>query len=119
MDSLLHGQFSNQASRGDTSRTYRNGRRVPLLFAALSACTVAVAADGGAGTNLPWKLTVGEDAYSSYLGTDVNLRWRSDESSAWAGLYTDPVFGTQARLGADTSVDITKYLQLQPSLQLA
>src|SRR6201999_3469463 len=35
------------------------------------------------------------------------------------GVYTDRVFGTQARTGADTSINLTEYLQLQPSLQLA
>ncbi len=35
-------------------------------------------------------------------------------------VYTPiPVFGTQARAGADTAVNVAKYLQIQPSLQVA
>jgi hypothetical protein len=66
-----------------------------------------------------WKLTVGEYTYADYDGTDVNLRWRANDTSAWLGVYSDRVFGTQTRAGADTSVQITTYLQLQPSLQVA
>jgi hypothetical protein len=73
----------------------------------------------GGGATLPWKLTVGEYAYSNYFGTDVNLRWRADDTSAWVGVYSDPVFGTQARTGADTSIDLGQYVQLQPSIQAA
>jgi hypothetical protein len=83
----------------------------------LVSATCAAAADGGA--SLPWKLTVGEYAYSNYFGTDVNLRWRADDTSAWVGAYSDQVFGTQARAGADTSIGIGKYVQLQPSVQAA
>jgi len=77
----------------------------------------AAAADGAA--SLPWKLTVGEYAYANYSGTDLNLRWRADDTSAWIGAYSDEVFGTQARAGADTSFNIGKYVQLQPSVQAA
>jgi hypothetical protein len=66
-----------------------------------------------------WKLTVGEYVYADYVGTDVNLRWRRDDTSAWLGVYTDQAFGTQTRMGADTSIDVSRYVQLQPSLQLA
>lgn len=82
-----------------------------------ATCATAAAPDGAAG--LPWKLTVGEYAYSNYFGTDVNLRWRADDTSAWVGAYSDQVFGTQARVGADTSIGIGKYVQLQPSVQAA
>jgi hypothetical protein len=85
--------------------------------AALFFATGAMAADGAA--ILPWKLTVGEYAYANYFGTDVNLRWREDDTSAWVGAYSDQVFGAQARAGADTSVDLGKYVQLQPSVQVA
>jgi hypothetical protein len=68
---------------------------------------------------LPWKLTVGEYAYANYAGTDVNLRWRADDSSAWVGAYSDQVFGTQARAGADTSISVGQYVQVQPSVQAA
>jgi hypothetical protein len=86
---------------------------VSVLFSA--AC--AAAPDGAA--SLPWKLTVGEYAYANYSGTDVNLRWRADDTSAWIGAYSDEAFGTQARAGADTSFNIGKYVQLQPSVQAA
>ena len=76
-------------------------------------------ASGAAGNGLPWKLTVGEYAYADYYGSDVNLRWRADDTGAWAGLYHDRIFGTQSRAGADTSIGIGKYLQLQPSMQVA
>ena len=68
---------------------------------------------------LPWKLTVGEYAYANYAGTDVNLRWRADDSSAWVGAYSDQAFGTQARAGADTSINVGQYVQVQPSVQAA
>src|SRR5580658_8355615 len=87
-------------------------------WAALLVCAAAAPADAG-GSSLPWKLTVGEYVYNGYRGTDVNLRWRANDSSAWVGAYTDPNFGTQARAGADTSIDAGKYLQIQPSLQVA
>jgi hypothetical protein len=67
----------------------------------------------------PWKLTVGEYAYADYFGTDVNLRWRANDSSAWAGFYSDRIFGTQARAGADTSINLGNYVQIQPSVQAA
>ena len=66
-----------------------------------------------------WKLTLGDYVYGSYSGGDINLRWQLDDTHAWAGVYTDRVFGTQGRAGADTSVEITKLVQLQPSLQVA
>ena len=66
-----------------------------------------------------WKLTLGDYVYGSYSGGDINLRWQLDDTHAWAGVYTDRVFGTQGRAGADTSVEITKLIQLQPSLQVA
>jgi hypothetical protein len=89
------------------------------IILALLAAAAAIPAKGEPGNSLAWKLTLGEYAYSDYYGTDVNLRWRSDDTSAWGALYSDKVFGTQARAGADTSVDLGKYLQLQPSLQVA
>jgi hypothetical protein len=93
---------------------------------ALQACLRAAALLGAAcnmpavaGPALPWKLTVGEYVYANYHGTDVNLRWRADDASAWLGVYSDPVFGTQARTGADTSIALSDYVQLQPSVQAA
>jgi hypothetical protein len=71
------------------------------------------------GPQFPWKLTVGEYAYADYTGTDVNLRWRADDTSAWFGVYSDRVFGTQARTGADTSISLGEYVQVQPSVQAA
>ena len=67
----------------------------------------------------PWKLTLGEYIYANYAGTDFNLRWRADDSSAWVGVYSDRVFGTQARAGADTSINVGPFVQIQPSLQTA
>lgn len=72
-----------------------------------------------AAPSYPWKLTVGEYAYSDYAGTDVNLRWRANDTSAWVGVYSDRVFGTQARTGADTSISLGDYVQVQPSVQAA
>jgi hypothetical protein len=84
------------------------------------AVAVAVAgyAHADEGTT-PWKLTMGEYLYSDYLGTDLNARWRDNGSSAWVGVYSDRIFGTQARGGADTAINLGKYLQLQPSIQAA
>ena len=89
-------------------------------FAAGLVCSAAVgyAAESG-GPVYPWKLTVGEYAYSNYFGTDVNLRWRENDTSAWVGVYSDQAFGTQARTGADTSISLGDYVQLQPSVQAA
>jgi hypothetical protein len=66
-----------------------------------------------------WKLTVGEYSYANYFGTDFNLRWRENGTSAWTGVYTDRVFGSQVRAGADTVINVGKYVQLQPSIQAA
>jgi hypothetical protein len=92
-------------------------------WAAISLTTLpymaASAANDAAGVSLAWKLTLGRYAYSGYSGSDFNLRWRRDDTSAWVGVYTDRLFGTQARAGTDTSIDVGKYLQVQPSLQLA
>jgi hypothetical protein len=71
-----------------------------IVFALLSAIA-AIPAEGEPGNGLAWKLTLGEYAYSDYYGSDVNLRWRSDDTSAWGALYSDRVFGTQARAGAE------------------
>src|SRR5258708_76927 len=76
-------------------------------------------AAGNPGGGQPWKLTMGEYLYAAYLGTDVNLRWREAGTDGWLGIYSDVRFGTQARLGADTTIQVAKYLQVQPSLQLA
>jgi hypothetical protein len=67
----------------------------------------------------PWKLTLGEYAYADYAGTDLNVRWRQDGTTAWGGIYGDRVFGTQVRAGADTAIPLGEYLQLQPSMQVA
>ena len=92
----------------------------PAIAAVLAATLSAAAARSqDASASLPWKLTVGEYFYDSYQGDDVNLRWRAGGNDAWLGVYSDKVFGTQARIGSDTSVNLGKYVQLQPSLQLA
>ena len=85
-------------------------------WATLLICTAAAPA-GAAAASVPWKLTLGEYAYNGYYGSDVNLRWRANDSSAWVGAYSDPYFGTQARAGADTSIDAGKYLQTSTSIR--
>lgn len=81
--------------------------------------SLAAACQAFASTDLRWKLTAGEYVYGGYDGRDVNLRWRGDDSDAWLGTYHDKMFGTQTRAGADTVIDVTKYVQVQPSLQAA
>ena len=94
-----------------------------LLAAVGEACWAAdpgVSADAApAGSERHWKLTFGDYQYSTYSGGDVNLRWQHSDTHAWIGLYSDHVFGTQGRAGADTSIDLTRYIQLQPSVQVA
>jgi hypothetical protein len=90
-----------------------------LIVIVLSSAAAAARAGQAAPSSLPWKLTVGEYLYADYAGTDVNLRWRENDTSAWVGMYTDQSFGTQVRAGVDKSVGIGQYLQLQPSLQAA
>ena len=65
------------------------------------------------------KLTLGSYKYSGYSGTDLNIRARKTDTDYWFGAYTDHEFGNQERLGADTTFQLTKVLQLQPSLQIA
>lgn len=68
----------------------------------------------------PYKLTVGDYHYSDgYDGQDVNLRWRRHNTNVWIGSYRDRVFGSQARTGFDTSIDLGANTTLQPSLQAA
>jgi hypothetical protein len=62
---------------------------------------------------------VGDYLYGGYSGGDINLRWRRDDTDAWVGIYGDQVFGTQGRAGADTSIAVTRAIQLQPSVQIA
>lgn len=90
---------------------------------ALPACVLLALSLTGPGANAadtPFKLTLGDYLYSNGTsGQDVNLRWRQNDSSAWVGAYHDPDFGSQARAGADTSIDLGHAVQLQPSLQAA
>jgi len=81
--------------------------------------TAADTTPAAATVERPWKLTLGDYIYSNYSGGDVNLRWRRNDTDAWVGVYSDRLFGTQGRVGADTSINLTDSLQLQPSLQLA
>jgi len=90
-----------------------------LILVTSAGEAAAPAANDSTGAERAWKLTLGRYVYAGYSGSDFNLRWRRDDTSAWVGIYTDRVFGTQARAGADTSVDVGKYLQVQPSVQLA
>ncbi len=93
--------------------------RIARVAAVFLTHIVTVPAGAAAGNSPPWKLTVGEYVYDGYNGSDVNLRWRADDTSAWVGAYTDRNFGAQARAGADSSIGVGKYLQVQPSLQVA
>lgn len=67
----------------------------------------------------PFKLTAGVYNYADDQGKDVNLRWSHGDTHAWIGHYEDGSFGSQARIGVDTSVDVTELVSLQPSLQAA
>lgn len=96
-------------------------QRIPPVLLVLALCWDASCATAVDPTppDPHWKLTLGEYAYSGYAGTDLNLRWRANDTSAWVGLYSDRVFGTQTRAGADTSINVGQYVQLQPSIQVA
>jgi hypothetical protein len=88
---------------------------IPLL--SLAAWHVAARAEGD---DRPFKLTLGDYRYSDgYDGQDLNLRWRHDDTNVWVGEYRDKVFGSQARAGFDTSIDLGHAVSLQPSLQAA
>jgi hypothetical protein len=73
----------------------------------------------------PFKLTLGDyfynDAGEHHAGQDINLRYRRDGTSVWAGYYHDPVFGGQSRAGFDTSWQPLSTLDfaLLPSVQVA
>jgi hypothetical protein len=95
------------------------GVATALTLVPLPGKAAAPAADDPRGPDLAWKLTLGRYAYAGYSGSDLNLRWRRDDVSAWVGIYTDRVFGAQARTGADTSISVGTYLKVQPSFQLA
>ena len=91
-----------------------------LSFAFIVEGIEAVCAeDVGGATDLAWKLTAGKYFYSGYSGTDVNLRWRRQDTDAWLGAYQDAQFGSQVRAGADTSIHLGPAMQLQPSIQIA
>ena len=95
---------------------------LPLISnAVIAALTAAgLAATGAAtATEPPFKLTLGSYDMPSNRGTDVNLRWRRDDTNAWVGYYRDAGFGTQWRSGFDSSVALGDWASLQPSLQLA
>ena len=90
--------------------------RLLLLASAAWACAAAVVA----AEPLPHKLTLGDYRYSDgSSGRDVNMRWRYGDTSSWIAAYRDPVFGQQARAGADTSLALGGSASLQPSLQIA
>lgn len=51
---------------------------------------------------LAWKLTATRHAVRGGAdGTDLNLRWRREGTSAWIGWYRDGEFGQQPRAGWD------------------
>ena len=113
---------------------------VPLCAGAADG---AVDADAGAGA-AEYKLTLGRyhlasvnnannagNAVPSSDGTDLNLRWRRDGRTLWLGLYQQPGFGRQWRVGWDDQWPLAPgavlplwwpaslSLQLLPSLQAA
>ena len=59
----------------------------------------------------------------SFVGTDLNLRWRRDGRNLWLGVYQDRAMGREFRAGYDDQWvlrdDPVLPVQLQPSLQLA
>ena len=110
-----HGQIRRARALALLVLTPTGAHSEPAALPSAAATAPLPAAD----TELPWKLTIGEYFYSTYRGNDFNVRWRRSDTSAWLGVYRDPVFGTQIRTGADTSVELSKSVQLQPSIQLA
>ena len=91
--------------------------RIFLFF--IVTWTTSCAADNASTDALGWKLTLGQYFYRNYSGSDANLRWQKKDTHAWVGVYSDTSFGSQFRAGADTSIAISRYLQMQPSLQVA
>lgn len=108
------------------------GRLLPRSLRAL----LAVLACGGAAHAAPddtgeLKLTLGRyhlgRGAEAADGTDLNLRWRRDARTLWAGLYRDGDIGRQARVGWDDQWTLPALpgpvaalpLQLLPSLQAA
>lgn len=100
-----------------------------VLFAA-SACAWGgdsarlpddAAAHEEAAGGKPFKLTGGYYHYGSLAGQDINLRYRSGETSFWFGAYRDREFGSQSRAGLESAFQPFSGfgLSLQPSLQLA
>lgn len=106
---------------------------VDLLAAALFAASACAwggdsarlpddaAAHEEAAAAKPFKLTAGYYQYASLAGEDLNLRYRSGETSAWLGAYHDREFGSQSRAGLESAFHpIPGFgLSLQPSLQVA
>ncbi|MBC7715846.1 MAG: hypothetical protein H7143_02835 [Pseudorhodobacter sp.] len=89
---------------------------IMLALAAAAPCTTRADAGG----DRPFKLTLGEYRYNQGGdGHDVNLRWRHDDSNFWVGAYRDPNFGSQLRIGMDTSLTLGGSASLQPSIQVA
>ena len=89
-----------------------------LMIYALAGAAVTAQA-GEAGPSAPFKLTAGYYQYQHDEGKDVNLRWQGGDTHVWLGHYEDHLFGGQDRIGADTSVDLTESVSLQPSIQAA
>jgi hypothetical protein len=88
--------------------------KILLLIVIALLCADARAAD-----EQPWKLTLGEYFFGSTTASDVNLRWQRSDTHVWVGGYHDNDFGSQARAGFDTAIDIVDHVQLQPSVQVA
>ena len=106
-----------QASAPATAAMTSPLRRL-LAAAAIAALPGLAHADAPA--EPPFKLSLGDYLYGDgYAGQDVNLRWRSETTSVWIAHYHDRVFGSQARGGADTTIELAPHVTLQPSLQAA
>ncbi|MDE1997992.1 MAG: hypothetical protein KGI91_00790 [Burkholderiales bacterium] len=89
-----------------------------LCLASCASWSEASYAEAGQ-VNAALKLTVGDYQYQDDQGQDVNLRWQHGNSHVWLGHYHDGSFGSQDRIGADTSIDISDNVSLQPSVQAA
>jgi hypothetical protein len=72
--------------KGVSAFTRLSAALVAVLIAAAMTSTT-VAADSRPSSNPLWKLTLGEYLYSGYSGTDLNLRWRRDDTSVGRPLH--------------------------------
>jgi hypothetical protein len=66
----------------------------------------------------PFKFTSGRYFYGggNADGTDLNLRWRRNATSAWIGWYGDGDFGSQTRVGMEHALTVSETLPLSVQL---